>query len=103
MAKWGGEWLIDQVKQKGGSGQDLNVMTVCNTGSLATSVSDCSQHGVRFYNFILKGCSRGTALLWASSRIFTKQAICRMHTLRNQRHIIRDRGMTILARALKNR
>lgn len=51
MAKWGGEWLIDQVKQKGGSGQDLNVMTVCNTGSLATSVSVFSQHGVRFYNF----------------------------------------------------
>ncbi|KAI0093245.1 eukaryotic translation initiation factor 2B [Irpex rosettiformis] len=37
MAKWGGEWLVDQVKQKGGSGKELNVMTVCNTGSLATS------------------------------------------------------------------
>ncbi|KAI0341954.1 eukaryotic translation initiation factor 2B [Trametopsis cervina] len=37
MSKWGGEWLVDQVKQKGGSGTNLNVMTVCNTGSLATS------------------------------------------------------------------
>ncbi|KAI0812505.1 eukaryotic translation initiation factor 2B [Irpex lacteus] len=37
MGKWGGDWLIEQVKQKGGSGKDLNVMTVCNTGSLATS------------------------------------------------------------------
>lgn len=39
MAKHGGEWLVEQVKQKGGSGEGLNVMTVCNTGSLATSVS----------------------------------------------------------------
>lgn len=39
MAKHGGEWLVEQVKRKGGSGEGLNVMTVCNTGSLATSVS----------------------------------------------------------------
>jgi methylthioribose-1-phosphate isomerase len=38
MAKWGGEWLIDQVKAHGGTGEGLNVLTVCNTGSLATSV-----------------------------------------------------------------
>ena len=38
MAKWGGEWLIEQVKGEGGSGDGLNVLTVCNTGSLATSV-----------------------------------------------------------------
>jgi methylthioribose-1-phosphate isomerase len=38
MAKWGGEWLIAEAKNKGGSGKGLNVMTVCNTGSLATSV-----------------------------------------------------------------
>ncbi|KAF8210541.1 eukaryotic translation initiation factor 2B [Mycena galopus ATCC 62051] len=37
MSKWGGEWLIDVVKQNGGSGTELNLMTVCNTGSLATS------------------------------------------------------------------
>ncbi|KDQ57830.1 hypothetical protein JAAARDRAFT_69908 [Jaapia argillacea MUCL 33604] len=37
MSKWGGEWLIEQVKKKGGSGERLNVLTVCNTGSLATS------------------------------------------------------------------
>jgi methylthioribose-1-phosphate isomerase len=39
MAKWGGEWLIEQVKAQGGTQERLNVMTVCNTGSLATSVS----------------------------------------------------------------
>lgn len=37
MAKWGGEWLIEQVKKNGESGEGLNVLTVCNTGSLATS------------------------------------------------------------------
>ncbi|TFK54152.1 putative translation initiation factor [Heliocybe sulcata] len=37
MSKNGGEWLIEQVKKRGGSGEGLNVMTVCNTGSLATS------------------------------------------------------------------
>lgn len=39
MAKWGGEWLVGEVKKAGGEGKGLNVMTVCNTGSLATSVS----------------------------------------------------------------
>lgn len=38
MAKWGGEWLVQQVKERGESGKGLNVLTVCNTGSLATSV-----------------------------------------------------------------
>lgn len=38
MAKWGGEWLVEQVKNNGESGEGLNVLTVCNTGSLATSV-----------------------------------------------------------------
>jgi len=37
MAKWGGEWLVDQVKAHGRTGEGLNVLTVCNTGSLATS------------------------------------------------------------------
>lgn len=37
MAKWGGDWLIDRVKPS--SPKTLNVLTVCNTGSLATSVS----------------------------------------------------------------
>ena len=38
MSKWGGEWLVEIVKNSGGSGDNLNVLTVCNTGSLATSV-----------------------------------------------------------------
>ena len=39
MAKWGGDWLVDLVKAKGASGDGLSVLTVCNTGSLATSVN----------------------------------------------------------------
>lgn len=39
MGKWGGDWIIKAVKGNGGSGEGLNVLTVCNTGSLATSVS----------------------------------------------------------------
>ncbi|KAJ7178359.1 Methylthioribose-1-phosphate isomerase [Mycena crocata] len=37
MSQWGGDWLVDVVKRNGGSGNDLNLLTVCNTGSLATS------------------------------------------------------------------
>ena len=37
MAKWGGDWLINRVQPS--SAKTLNVLTVCNTGSLATSVS----------------------------------------------------------------
>ncbi|KAI0374056.1 eukaryotic translation initiation factor 2B [Pilatotrama ljubarskyi] len=37
MSQWGGEWLVETVKSRGGGGTNLNVMTVCNTGSLATS------------------------------------------------------------------
>ncbi|KAG6833524.1 S-methyl-5-thioribose-1-phosphate isomerase [Tephrocybe sp. NHM501043] len=36
MSKWGGEWLLNQVGPEKSAG-GLNVMTVCNTGSLATS------------------------------------------------------------------
>jgi methylthioribose-1-phosphate isomerase len=39
MGKWGGDWIVEAVKKSGGSGEGLNLLTVCNTGSLATSVS----------------------------------------------------------------
>ena len=42
MARWGGDWLVEVVKGGGDSGDGLNVLTVCNTGSLATSVRDVS-------------------------------------------------------------
>ncbi|KAH7912002.1 hypothetical protein BJ138DRAFT_1084540 [Hygrophoropsis aurantiaca] len=37
MSKWGGDWLIEESKRCGKTGGGLNVLTVCNTGSLATS------------------------------------------------------------------
>lgn len=36
MARWGAEWLLAKSNEPSGK---LNVLTVCNTGSLATSVS----------------------------------------------------------------
>lgn len=60
MAKWGGEWLVEQVKEKGETGEGLNVLTVCNTGSLATSVR--SQHTVRLSRH---SCRTG---IWNRSR-----------------------------------
>lgn len=39
MSKWGGDWLLDRVGHDSTAG--LNVLTVCNTGSLATSVRTC--------------------------------------------------------------
>ena len=51
MSKWGGDWLVEQVKSRGGSGDKLNVMTVCNTGSLATSV--CARRRLRHLEGLL--------------------------------------------------
>lgn len=40
MSKWGGDWLVGQVKDNNEDPNNLNIMTVCNTGSLATSVCE---------------------------------------------------------------
>ncbi|CAK5281782.1 unnamed protein product, partial [Mycena citricolor] len=37
MAQLGGDWLAERRQKNGASGEGLNVLTVCNTGSLATS------------------------------------------------------------------
>lgn len=37
MGKWGGDWIVEAAKKSGGTGEGLNLLTVCNTGSLATS------------------------------------------------------------------
>jgi methylthioribose-1-phosphate isomerase len=39
MARHGAEWLLARIERLEGKRRKLNVMTVCNTGSLATSVS----------------------------------------------------------------
>jgi methylthioribose-1-phosphate isomerase len=39
MAEWAGEWLLQRIKNQGlDASRGVNVLTVCNTGSLATSV-----------------------------------------------------------------
>ena len=39
MSKWAGDWLLERVRKQGlDASRGLNVLTVCNTGSLATSV-----------------------------------------------------------------
>lgn len=38
MSRIGAEWLVEKIKKEKGKDK-LKVMTVCNTGSLATSVS----------------------------------------------------------------
>lgn len=40
MSKWAGEWLVERMRNLNpdAAPQGLNVLTVCNTGSLATSV-----------------------------------------------------------------
>ena len=42
MGKWGGDWIEEAAKKNGGSGEGLTLLTVCNTGSLATSVRNLS-------------------------------------------------------------
>ncbi|KAF9010524.1 Methylthioribose-1-phosphate isomerase [Cyathus striatus] len=37
MAKWGGDWLLKRTIDIGDKADKVNVLTVCNTGSLATS------------------------------------------------------------------
>ena len=41
MSKHGAEWLIKKTEEGGDTSAGLNLLTVCNTGSLATSVSTC--------------------------------------------------------------
>ncbi|KAG5648595.1 hypothetical protein DXG03_003206 [Asterophora parasitica] len=43
MSKWGAEWLLERVGAENAA-SGLNVMTVCNTGSLATSVREPLQY-----------------------------------------------------------
>lgn len=62
MSKWGGDWLIKRVIGNGGDGNDLNVLTVCNTGSLATSVRICLLMRLNSPSSITEG-------IWYSSRV----------------------------------
>jgi methylthioribose-1-phosphate isomerase len=91
MAKWGGEWLVQNVKGKGGSGDGLNVLTVCNTGSLATSVIKISSFLIRFVaNVIPRG--RDMVRPLDLSPTSTKRGSSGEHIIRRQLHITRAPG-----------
>lgn len=38
MSRWGGDWIVQRVRDSGETVNGVNILTVCNTGSLATSV-----------------------------------------------------------------
>ena len=66
MSKLGGDWLIDRVIGNGGDGSGLNVLTVCNTGSLATSVRHHVSKPVSFNPPISSGLWHGLGLDYLS-------------------------------------
>ncbi len=90
MAKWGGDWLVEQVKDGGGSGDGLNVLTVCNTGSLATSVRDISSCMTMRSTMIPSG--RDMVRPLGLSPISTKRGNLEEHIIRRQHHITRAPG-----------
>jgi initiation factor 2B subunit 1/2 family protein len=90
MAKWGGDWLVEQVKGAGGSGDGLNVLTVCNTGSLATSVRDISYCMTMRPTVMLFG--RDMVQPLDLSLISTKRGNLEEHIIRRQHHITRAPG-----------
>jgi len=62
MSKHGAEWLLHQYENSGSDDLRLNVLTVCNTGSLATSVSHRGSLSLSLYlhRYLTQGY--GTAL-----------------------------------------
>lgn len=68
MSKWGGDWLINHVLGNGGDGSSLNVLTVCNTGSLATSVCVYAVKPVIFNSPVTSGLWYGLGLDYLSAR-----------------------------------
>lgn len=87
MAKWAGEWILDHHKVQG----DVNILTVCNTGSLATSVcyifTPVNSCAISF-NFV----RRVMEPQLVRSPIFTKLGNSGQRTILKQRHTTRVRG-----------
>lgn len=68
MSKWGGDWLADRVTSNGGDGRGINVLTVCNTGSLATSVCPHAFGLIRFDSLVTSGLWYGLGADHLSTR-----------------------------------
>jgi hypothetical protein len=92
MGRLGAEWLWSKRRQaNGGEKKGLKVVTVCNTGSLATSVSDgikCAKEDSEDWSLKLT-VLRDTALPSASSRRCSKRISSTRHTTPRPRLTIR--------------
>jgi methylthioribose-1-phosphate isomerase len=83
MAKWAADWISNHHNVQSG----LNVLTVCNTGSLATSVCLCS-----YFPIVLIHPSRDMAQLSASSLIFTRLESLGWPTIHKRHHTTKGHG-----------
>ena len=66
MSKWGGDWLLNRVGHD--STASVNVLTVCNTGSLATSVRTCQSQASN--ELMIPGIRYGTRVDHVSPRVW---------------------------------
>lgn len=82
MSRWGAEWLIKRLASEGKETNAINILTVCNTGSLATSVGHCGLinfylaqsllglwDGFRIYYIFARDTKIGQSLLYSNSSI----------------------------------
>jgi methylthioribose-1-phosphate isomerase len=101
MGRLGAEWLWSKRRQaNGGEKKGLKVVTVCNTGSLATSVSDgikCAKEDSEDWSLKLT-VLRDTALPSASSRRCSKRISSTRHTTPRPRLTIRVCIATLFTR-----
>lgn len=93
MSKHGAEWLIKKTEEGGDTSAGLNLLTVCNTGSLATSVSTCRTSNISVLIIMV----RVMELLQASSHIYLKQEGQEKLISLKLHHIIKDLGMSDLS------
>lgn len=80
MSKLGADWLYERRARDGK--KKLRVMTVCNTGSLATSVSSIPNQ-VSMAELIVARLIRVTEQPWVLSQIYSKRAVLNEHTTRS--------------------
>ena len=92
MSKWAGEWLLERVRKQGlDASRGLNVLTVCNTGSLATSVCPSISLSPILPGNLLADRAMGPHLEW--SPISTKQGNCRKLIILKPHLTIKVQGM----------
>jgi len=84
MAKWAADWILNHHNIQSG----VNILTVCNTGSLATSV----RHFRSYFTPLSAHPFRDTAPLSVSSHIFTRLERLGWPTIHKQLHTTKGHG-----------